>query len=79
MRVEEDGGGHRLVIFRLSASMSDADIRTFLAALDTANATPAPALALGGPEVGDTGDVIVQLVPGRYVLGCVRRGGDGLR
>ena len=79
VRVEEDGGGHIVVIFRLAESASDADIKTFLAALDTADATPAPALALGGPEVGDIGDVVVQLTPGRYVLGCVRRGWTGHR
>jgi hypothetical protein len=71
VRVEEGRGGHRVVIFRLAESMSDADLTSFLAALDTANITPAPALALGGSEIGETGDVVLQLTPGRYVLGCV--------
>jgi hypothetical protein len=79
MRVEEDGAGHILVVFRLPEASTDADVGTFLAALDTARTTPQAALAVGGPEVGDTGEVVVQLTAGRYVLGCVRRGADGHR
>jgi hypothetical protein len=71
VRVEEGRGGHRVVIFRFAEAMPDVDVTTFLAVLDTAIATPASALALGGSEVGTTGDVIVQLTPGRYILGCV--------
>lgn len=71
IRVEEDGDGHIVVVFRLK---DGADPAAFLAALDTAAATPGLATALGGPEIGDTGEVILQLTPGRYVLGCVRRG-----
>lgn len=79
VRVNEDGAGHRVVIFRLAESMTDSELTTLLAAIDTATATPAPALALGGPEVGDSGDVVIELTPGRYVLGCVVRAADGHR
>ena len=79
LRVEEDGTGHILVVFRLPESMTDGDVAAFLAALDTARATPPPALALGGPEIGDTGDVVIQFTRGRYLLGCVTRGRDGHR
>jgi uncharacterized cupredoxin-like copper-binding protein len=79
LRVEEDGRGHILVVFRLFKTATDADLRVFLAALDTARGTPRPALALGGPEIGDTGTVVIQLTPGRYVLGCLVRGRDGHR
>ena len=65
------------MLFRLSEG---AALPAFLSALDTASATPPPlALALGGPEVGDVGEVVVRLTPGRYVLGCVRRGSQGHR
>ena len=79
VRVEEDGGGHILVVFRLPEAATDADIEVFLAVLDTARATPKPAVALGGPEIGDTGEIIIELTAGRYVLGCVARGPDGHR
>jgi len=55
------------------------DVQAFLAALDTAQTTPPPAVALGGPEVGNTGEVVIHLTAGRYVLGCVRRGAEGRR
>jgi hypothetical protein len=73
LRVVEDGNGHILVVFRLREG---ADPVAFLTALDTASLTPDMALALGGPEIGDTGEVIIQLTPGRYILGCVRRGSN---
>lgn len=79
VRVEEDGAGHILVFFRLAESATDADLAAFLAALDTASATPRAAIALGGPEVGDVGEVVLQLTPGRYVLGCVSRDSAGHR
>jgi len=79
LRVQEDGAGHIVVLFRLAGDRSDANIRAFLATLDTASATPQNAVAMGGPEVGDSGDVIVRLEPGFYVLGCVRRGKDNHR
>lgn len=79
VRVVEDGAGHILVIFRLPKSATDAEVETFLAALDTAAATPPPAVALGGPEIGDSGEVIMHFTAGRYVLGCVRRGPGGHR
>ena len=77
VRVEEDGKGHILVLFRLSGSAPD--LGAFLTALDTAAATPRGATALGGPEVGDTGEVVLQLTPGRYLFGCVRRAQNGHR
>jgi hypothetical protein len=79
VRVEEDGGGHILVVFRVSEATTEAELGAFLAALDTARGTPLPALALGGPEIGDTGEVVIQLTAGRYVLGCLVRGRDGHR
>jgi hypothetical protein len=79
VRVEEDGRGHIVVIFRLSEGATDADLAAFLTALDTASATPPQAIALGGPEVGDVGEVVVELTSGRYVIACVRRGRQGHR
>jgi hypothetical protein len=76
LRVEEDGAGHIVVVFRLAAEGSDENIAAFLSALDTGSVTPPNAVALGGPEVGDSGEIIVRLEPGFYVLGCVRPGKD---
>jgi len=79
LRVEEDGAGHILVIFRLAKAATDSDLKALLVALDTAVATPGTALALGGPEIGDTGEVVVELTPGSYLFGCVSRGAQGHR
>ena len=79
LRVEEDGAGHIVVIFRLSSAASAAEVKSFLIAFDTAASTPKSGVAMGGPEVGDVGEVIVNLTPGRYVIGCVRSGTDGHR
>ena len=79
LRVEEDGAGHVPVLFRVPEQGTEAELASFLAALDTARMTPPSARALGGPEVGDTGTVVIHLTPGRYVLGCVSRGRDGHR
>jgi hypothetical protein len=79
VRVDETGGEHIVVVFRLPAIATAADADAFVAALDTAPATPHPGVAIGGPEVGQRGDVIVHLAPGVYVLACVRRGDDGHR
>lgn len=79
LRVEEDGEGHIVVAFQLPANTSESRISSFLAALDTARMTPQPGVAIGGPEVGDTGQVIVHLEPGRYLLGCLRRGEEDQR
>lgn len=78
LRVTEDDGGHIVVLYRLTGDAWSTEPSAFAAALDGA-ATPAGAVALGGPEVGDSGEVIVELTPGRYALGCVRRGEDGHR
>ena len=77
--VEEDGEGHIVVVFRLKDEAAMADPKRFLQALDTASMTPTSALALGGPEVGDTGNVLIRFAPGSYVFGCVRRGSSGHR
>jgi len=79
IRVEEDGAGHIIVVFQLPDSATNSELASFLAALDTARATPMPATALGGQEVGDTGEVVIRLAPGKYVLGCVARGAGGHR
>ena len=79
VRVEEDGAGHILVVFRLRDSTANIDAAAFLGALDTAAGTPPSAVALGGPEVADTGEVVIHFTPGRYLMGCVRRGADGHR
>jgi len=76
--VEEDGEGHLVVGFRLGDE-SDQDLSRFLAALDTARASPEHATAIGGAEVGDTSEVIVALTPGRYAFACVRRDEGGKR
>lgn len=78
VRVEEERGGHILVVFRL-LDTSASDTSAFLQELDSASVTPPSAVALGGPEVGTTGEVVIRFTPGRYLLGCVRRGRDGHR
>lgn len=75
--VDETEGEHIVVVFRLPSTTTD--VAAFVAALDTAPATPSPGVAIGGPEVGASGEVIVHLTPGVYVLACVRRGKDGHR
>lgn len=76
VRVDETDGEHIVVVFRLPATT---DVPAFVAALDTAPATPRPGIAIGGPEIGAQGEVVVHLTPGVYVLACVRRGADGHR
>ena len=78
LRVTEDGEGHILVVFRLHDGVP-ADASAFLAALDTARGTPPAAIALGGPEMGDSGEVVLRFRPGTHVIACVRRGEDGHR
>jgi hypothetical protein len=76
LRVEEDpGGGHIVVLYRLEDGTAAPDLASFVTAVDGA-ATPPGAVALGGPEIGDSGTVLVELTPGRHVLGCVARGAD---
>ena len=79
VEVDEDGRGHILVAFRFPPEATGEDAAVFLAALDTAVATPSGVVAIGGPEVGDTGEVFLELTPGQYVLGCLRRSPDGHR
>ncbi|HYW30035.1 MAG TPA: hypothetical protein VE869_00915, partial [Gemmatimonas sp.] len=71
LRVEETEGAHIVVVFRLPSATTSADVAAFVTALDTAPSTPSPGVAIGGPEVGALGDVIVNLTPGVYVLACV--------
>lgn len=79
LRVEEDGAGHIPVLFLLQDSGSTPDVGAFLSQLDQGVETPGHALALGGPEVGDSGEVFIRLTPGHYLLGCLTRGDDGHR
>lgn len=79
VRVEEDGAGHIPVIFLMQDSASTFDASAFLRELDEGVDTPGHALALGGPEVGDSGEVFIRFTPGRYLLACVIRGEDGHR
>ncbi len=74
VRVVEDGAGHIVVAFRLRHGDAPGLVHRFLADLDTAVATPAAALALGGPEIGDSGEVVLDLRPGTYVFACLSRG-----
>ncbi len=79
LRVTEAGGSHILVAFRLGRAVADGQLPAVLAALDGTGADPSVALAIGGPEVGDTGEAILDFTPGRYLLACVSRGEDGHR
>lgn len=79
VRVEESEDAHIVVVFRLPATTRPDAVTAFIATLDTALATPRPGVAMGGPEVGTRGDVIVHFVPGVYVLACIRRGENGHR
>lgn len=79
LRVSEDSTPHIVVAFRLPATASDADLAAFRAAVDTTPITPSPGVAIGGAEIGAQGDVIVQMIPGRYLLACLTRGEDGHR
>ncbi|MES2521655.1 MAG: hypothetical protein V4617_03070 [Gemmatimonadota bacterium] len=79
VRVEEAEDAHIVVLFRLPANSTEQDVAAFVAALDTAPATPQPGVAVGGPEVGVLGEVILRVTPGLHVLACVRRGEDGHR
>ena len=79
VRVKEVIDTHIVVLFRLPATVTAAEETAFVAALDTAPATPHPGVAIGGNEIGARGDVLLNLTPGVYVIACVRRGGDGHR
>ncbi|MEO8635725.1 MAG: hypothetical protein ABI587_10660 [Gemmatimonadales bacterium] len=63
---------HNVVVFRLPPEMT---ATAFARAMDTAAATIAGAVALGGPEMpppeADTSAMLLHLTPGRYLLGCV--------
>lgn len=76
LSVTEMGAGHIVVLFALDSTRSDED---FASALDRGSATPAGAVARGGPEIGTVGEVQLELMPGRYVLACVGRDAAGHR
>lgn len=73
LRVEETDDGHIVVAFRLPPATTNEEASAFVAAFDTASATPHPGVAIGGPEVGNQGEVILHLTPGLYMLACVSR------
>jgi hypothetical protein len=79
VHVDEVDGEHIVVVFRLPDTTTADGVSAFVAALDTAPGTPPSGVAIGGPEVGAQGTVLVHFTPGLYVLGCVRRGKDGHR
>lgn len=79
MRVEEEGSPHVVVLFRMPDDVAASAISSFVAALDTSRMTPAGAIALGGPEVGQVGEIMHDLTPGEYLLACLMRGEDGHR
>lgn len=80
VHVEEADGEHIVIMFRLAdTTNATSAVTDFIAALDTAPATPRSGQAIGGPEVGTSGDVVLHLAPGVYVLACVRRGANGHR
>jgi hypothetical protein len=79
LRVTEDDPSHIVVLFRMPAGATAADVERFVVDLDSAPNTPAPFVALGGPEIGATGEVHIEVTPGQYVLACVARAEDGHR
>ncbi len=79
LHVDEVSDTHIVVAFRVPETLTSDEQRAFVAALDSAPATPSPGVAIGGAEVGARGDVIVHFIPGTYMLACVRRGEDGHR
>lgn len=79
VRVNEDGAGHIVIAIRLPENADSASIASLVAALDTAADTPSQARALGGPESGDSGEVVLDLAPGQYVFTCLSRGDEGHR
>ncbi len=80
VHVAREEGAHIVVLFRLADTTNAAHaVSEFIAALDTAPATPRSGRAIGGYEGGASGDVILHLTPGAYVIACLRRGADGHR
>jgi hypothetical protein len=79
VHVEDAGGGHIVVLFRIPGELAAADFDSLRVVMDTARTTPRGVVTYGGPEVADAGDIILELDEGRYLLGCVSRGEDGHR
>lgn len=75
-----DSVGHNAVALRVPAGMTP---QAFVAALDTAVATPPGGVALGGPEsptqAGETSEAIVRLDTGTVVVACLLRDAGGHR
>ncbi|HEX7121830.1 MAG TPA: hypothetical protein VF178_05610 [Gemmatimonadaceae bacterium] len=69
------GDDHNVVVFRIPDGMSP---EAFVAAIDTAAATPLGAVALGGPDGAST-DAVVHLQPGTHLVACLIRIDDGPR
>ena len=72
----KDGRPHTVVVFRLRDGVQPS---AFLAALDTASATPSGGVALSGLEFLDSGELVIDLAPGHHVVACILRGADGRR
>src|SRR4051794_23341776 len=70
LHLEKEKGRHVVVLFRLREGTTP---EVFLAALDTAIMTPSTGVAVGGPEVVSSAEVVMNLAPGRYVLACMAR------
>ena len=79
VRMSADGPNHAPALFRLPAGVTRANLAAFLADLDTAAATPEGALSLGGRIAADSGEIIVDLAPGRYVVTCLTKDDGGHR
>jgi hypothetical protein len=75
-----DTPNHAPALFRLpDGTKSKAQLAAFLANLDTASATPRGALAMGGRIAADSGEIVVELAPGRYVFTCLTKDDGGHR
>jgi len=79
LQMVADGPNHAPALFRLPAGTTKAQLAAFLSNLDTAAATPTGALAMGGRIAADSGEVVVELAPGRYVFTCLTKNDDGHR
>jgi len=75
-RLTNAGGRHVMAVARLDSGRTLADV---LAVPDTASASPAWMVDLGGPVTGDSNGIAIaalELTPGRYVLYCYFGGDD---
>lgn len=79
LRMLADAPNHAPALFRLPAGTTRAQLDDFVANLDTAAATPAGALAMGGRIAADSGEIVVELTPGTYVFTCLTKDDGGHR